>query len=101
MRPNQYSQAEPLFREAIGIFTETQGAEHLNTGIARIKLGRTLLRQHRYAEAVGETLAGDEILAERDERGGRWLVGTRKGLVGGEDLAQPPGEAAKVPVEPG
>ncbi len=99
MRHNQYSQAEPLFREAIGIFTETQGAEHLNTGIARIKLGRTLLRQRRYAEAVGETLAGYEILAKRTDRGVSWLVDARKDLVAAYDALGQPEKAAQFRAE--
>ncbi len=99
LRHNQYSQAEPLFREAIGIFTETQGAEHLNTGIARIKLGRTLLRLRRYAEAVGETLAGYEILAKRTDRGVSWLVDARKDLVAAYDALGQPEKAARFRAE--
>src|SRR4051794_24570649 len=46
--------AEKLFREAVRIFNRTLSAGHLNTGIARVKLGRTLLRQKRYQEAQAE-----------------------------------------------
>ena len=45
------------------IYIETLSANDINTGIARIKLGRTLLRQDRYAEAEAETRAGYDILA--------------------------------------
>jgi serine/threonine-protein kinase len=44
------------------IFTEMQSADHINTGIARTKLGRTLLREHRLSEAEKESRAGYEIL---------------------------------------
>jgi tetratricopeptide (TPR) repeat protein len=51
MGQGQYARAEALIREAVRRFTETLSAGHINTGIARIKLGRVLLRQRRYAEA--------------------------------------------------
>ena len=88
-----------LFREAIGIFTETQGAEDLNTGIARIKLGRTLLRRHRYAEAVGETLAGYKILTRQTDPRVSWLVDARKDLVAAYDSLGQPEKAAKFRAE--
>jgi tetratricopeptide (TPR) repeat protein len=81
MRHEQYFQAEPLFREAIGIFAEALGPDHLNTAIARIKLGRTLLREHRYAEAVREMLAGYQSLSKQTVPGVSWLVDARKDLV--------------------
>jgi eukaryotic-like serine/threonine-protein kinase len=58
MGQGQYARAEALIREAVRRFTETLSAGHINTGIARIKLGRVLLRQRRFAEAEAETLAG-------------------------------------------
>ena len=61
----QYIRAEPLFRDAIALYTETQSPGHLNVGIARIKLGRSLLRQGRFAEAATESLAGYEILSKQ------------------------------------
>ncbi len=41
-----------------GLDFETQGPDHLNTGIARIKLGRSLLRQSRFAEARARVTRG-------------------------------------------
>jgi serine/threonine-protein kinase len=57
-----YRRAEVRYREAIRRFTETQGADHLNTGIARYKLGRTLLQEGRFADARIESIAGHNIL---------------------------------------
>src|SRR5580765_6035146 len=60
-----YRRAEPLYRDAIRYFTETQGPDHLNTGIARVKLGRTLLRERRFGDARIELLAGHAILVKQ------------------------------------
>jgi serine/threonine-protein kinase len=43
--------ADKIYRQEISTFTELQSAKHIDTGVARIKLGRALLRQNRYAEA--------------------------------------------------
>jgi serine/threonine-protein kinase len=74
-------QAEQLYRQAIAIFTETLSPDHSNTGIARIKLGRVLLRQQRYAEAVQESLAGYEILVPQMDAGVSYLRAARTDLV--------------------
>jgi len=71
----------------------------LNTGIARIKLGRTLLRQHRYAEAVAETLPGYEILTKQTDPGVSWLVDARKDLVAAYDALKQPEKGAKFRAE--
>jgi hypothetical protein len=50
-----------IYRQEISTFTELPLAKHIDTGVARIKLGSALLRQNRYAEAEAETRAGYEI----------------------------------------
>ena len=77
----QWSRAEPLYREAIRIYTEKQGPTHVNVGIARIKLGRTLLRQQRYAAAEAETRVGYDILIAQMDPKVSWLINARKDLV--------------------
>ncbi len=47
----QYSRAEQLYRDALQVYIETQGPDHVNTGIAHLKLGRTLLREGRHRDA--------------------------------------------------
>ncbi len=63
MQQKDYLHAEPLFREVIALFTGTLAADNANTGIARIKLGRTLLRAGRPRDAAAESLTGYGILA--------------------------------------
>jgi serine/threonine-protein kinase len=81
----RYAEAARGFEEAITIFAATQGPNHTNTGIARIKLGRALLRQRRWAEAAAESLAGYEILKPQMDPGVSWLVAARKDLVAAYD----------------
>ena len=78
-----YARAEGAYREAIALFAETQPPTHLNVGIARIKLGRALLRQGRLAEAEPESSRGwnpakaDEPvgrLGEERARRSRWRL---------------------------
>src|SRR4051794_19569508 len=64
---------EKLFREAVRIFNRTLSAGHLNTGIARVKLGRTLLRQKRYQEAQAEVESGIGILRNQMNPSVSWL----------------------------
>ncbi len=52
MARKEPARAEPLYRQAIVIYSTAQSPEHMNTGIARIKLGRSLLRQRRFSEAA-------------------------------------------------
>jgi serine/threonine-protein kinase len=89
----RYREAERLFEEAVGIFSETQSPEHLNTGIARIKLGRALLRQRRFAEAAAHTLAGYEILVPQTDPRVSWLQTARRDLVEAYDALGVPERA--------
>jgi serine/threonine-protein kinase len=76
----QYARAEALYREAIRRFTETLPPNHTNIGVARIKLGRALLLQNRYAEAEQESLAGYGILKPQMSPSASWMVNARKDL---------------------
>ncbi len=80
MAAKQWREAELLFREAAAMFEATQGPEHLNTAIARIKLGRTLLRQGRASDAVDATLAGYRILGRQANPAVSWLQSARTDL---------------------
>jgi eukaryotic-like serine/threonine-protein kinase len=77
----EWARAEKQYRMVIPIYTEAQSATSTNTGIARIKLGRTLLRQNRYAEAETETRAGYDILIKQMDPKVSWMVNARQDLV--------------------
>lgn len=91
--------AEPLYRQAVAIFTSTQGPDHMNTGIARIKLGRSLLRQRRFAEAASESFAGYEIVSKQSDPAIGFLKNARKDLVAAYDSLGQPEKGARFAAE--
>lgn len=95
-----YARAEALYRGAIAMYTETLSADHLNTGIARLKLGRTLLRQKRYAEAEPEILAGYAIVNRQATPSVSFLRAAREDLVTLYEATGRPEQAAKYRAEP-
>ena len=95
MARTAYDRAEPLFRQAIDIYIETLSAEHLNTGIARVKLGRSLLRQYRYGEAEEQSRGGYDILSKQMNPAVSWLQSARKDLVEEYEALDDAGEAAR------
>lgn len=94
-----WPRAEALFRQAVQMFTDTQSATHINTGIARTKLGRTLLREGRYADALAESRAGYDILAGQMAPTASWLVSARKDLIEEYTALEQPDQAEKVRAE--
>ena len=76
-----YRGAESGFRDVVQRFTETLGTANVNTGIAQIKLGRTLLRERRFQEAEEHTLAGYNNLSQQTDPGMSFLQAARKDLV--------------------
>jgi tetratricopeptide (TPR) repeat protein len=90
-----WPRAEKQYRMVIPIYTEAQSATSTNTGIARIKLGRTLLRQKRYSEAESETRAGYDILVKQMDPKVSWLVNARNDLVEEYQALKKPDEVAK------
>jgi serine/threonine-protein kinase len=80
MARRDFKGAERMYRDAAARFSTAQSPEHLNTGIARIKLGRALLRQHRYADAEIETLAGYRIVSQHAAPSVSWLQSAREDL---------------------
>jgi serine/threonine-protein kinase len=90
----QYAKAEPLYREALAMFQATLPPEHTSTAIAHIKLGRTLLRERRFAEAAPETLAGYEIIKPQAAPGNGFLRAARIDLAAIYDTLGQPEKAA-------
>jgi serine/threonine protein kinase len=95
----EWLRAEKIYRQVIPIFIESQSANHINTGVARIKLGRTLLRQNRYVEAEAETRPGYEILSTQMDPKVTWLVNARKDLAEEYDALEQPEQAARFRAE--
>ena len=81
MARTDFSTAEQMYRDAVSRFSEAQSPDHLNTGIARIKLGRSLLRQKRYDEAETETFTGYGIVSKHAAPTVSWLTSAREDLV--------------------
>jgi serine/threonine-protein kinase len=88
-------EAEPLFREALAVMAATLPADHLNVGVVHIKLGRTLLREHRYAEAERESRLGYDIVAKQSDPAVSWLKAARTDLAALYDTLRRPAEAAR------
>ena len=93
------AEAERLYRQVVQVFTDAQGPNHLNTGIARIKLGRSLLRQARYSEAAAESLAGYEIVSKLSDPGVSYLINARKDLIAAYDSLRQPDRAVRFRAE--
>jgi serine/threonine-protein kinase len=91
--------AERLFREAVGLYRQTLAPANTNIGIAQIKLGRSILRQGRFAEAERETLAGYEQLAPQLPPTVSWLTSARTDLATAYDSLRRPADAARVRAE--
>jgi serine/threonine-protein kinase len=77
--------AERLYREALAQFLTSQGPTHINTGIAHVKLGRALLRQGRFGEAVASTRAGYDILTPQTAPNTSFLRAARTDLAAAYD----------------
>jgi len=90
----QFVRAEPILREVVARYTRAHPVDDLNAGIARIKLGRALLGQRRFAEARDETLAGYEIVSAKADAGVRWLRAARADLVRADEGLGEPEKAA-------
>jgi eukaryotic-like serine/threonine-protein kinase len=99
MARHDYTTAERMYREAAAIFGKAQSPDHLNTGIARIKLGRSLLRQGRHAEAEVESKAGYDIVAKQTAPTVSWLKSAREDLVAAYDALHRTEEAARYRAE--
>jgi serine/threonine-protein kinase len=80
MDKKDYPRAEELFRDVVRRYAETLPADNVNTAIAHIKLGRTLLRQNRYKDAEPETLAGYEVLTRQSSPSTSFIRAARKDL---------------------
>jgi serine/threonine-protein kinase len=95
----EYARAERFYREALAMFAQTLPAGHPNVGVTRIKLGRALLRQHRYAQAEAESRAGYEIVSRTTNTSVRWLQSARQDLAEEYGALGQPEKAARFQAE--
>ncbi|MEP7002081.1 MAG: tetratricopeptide repeat protein [bacterium] len=72
--------AEALFREALAVYGKSLAPTHMNFGITRLKLGRSLARQRRWADALREIESGYAILSSQASPSVSWLQAARKDL---------------------
>jgi len=99
MDKKNYPRAEQLFRDVIRRYAETLPADNVNTAIAHIKLGRTLLRQNRYKDAEPETRAGYEILIKQSSPSTSFTRAARKDLAAEYEALNQPQKAARFRAE--
>jgi len=78
---------------------DTLPPEHLNVGVARVRLGHTLALERRYQDAEGESLAGYEILTKPPSAPERWLQNARTDLVQDYEALHQADKANKFRVE--
>jgi serine/threonine-protein kinase len=94
-----YPRAERLFRDVIRRYKETLPADNVNLAIAHIKLGRTLLRDNRYKDAVPETMAGYEVLTRQNSPSTSFIRAARKDLAAEYEAMNQPQDAARFRAE--
>jgi serine/threonine-protein kinase len=74
-----------LFEDALATFIATQGEDHANAAIARVKLGMALLAQHRYAEAEQAARAACDVLSRTMAPDAAWMIDARRTLASAYD----------------
>jgi hypothetical protein len=81
------------------MYAKTLPPEHLNVGIARVRLGRALERQSRSTQAVKESQAGYDILEKQSHPPVAWLQQARADLIEEYMRLKEPQKAAKFQAE--
>jgi serine/threonine-protein kinase len=93
-----YARAEALFREAIRRYGDELPADHQLVGIARVRLGRVLLAERRFADAERESLAGYDIIRKQSPAN-PWLNTAREDLTALYDSTRQPEKSARFRAE--
>jgi eukaryotic-like serine/threonine-protein kinase len=79
LKQKDYPCAERMYRDAERRF-DSSAPDSLSAAVARIKLGRTLLREGRFREAEPQTLAGYRYLVSHVGPDDNYLQASRKDL---------------------
>jgi serine/threonine-protein kinase len=95
----QYREAERLLLQAIACYVSALGPDHSYTLIGRIKLGRVLLKEGRYADAEPELLVGHDGLVKQPNPPASWLTNARGDLATVYDSLRQEEKAAKFRAE--
>jgi serine/threonine-protein kinase len=96
---HDYARAEQRYREALAIYQRALPADHLDVGIAQMKLGHTLVKAKRWADALPHSLAGYETISRHADSSVEWLVWVRRDLVLEYDSTGQPARAARFRAE--
>jgi len=90
--------AEGQFRKAVDRLLK-YAPNTLNDAVAHVKLGRTLLREGRFADAAPETLYGYQFLVKNSSPSDQFLAGARKDLAADYEALHKPELAARFRAE--
>ena len=72
--------AESTLREAVTLSTSLLTRDHMNTAIAEVKLGRVLIRQERYSDALPFLEGGYATLVKFTNPSSAWVQAALKEL---------------------
>jgi eukaryotic-like serine/threonine-protein kinase len=85
-----YRAAETLLRDVVGRLSKSLGADNIQTGIAEVRLGRTLLHENKYGEAAEHSRAGYEALCKQTSPQTSYIQGALHDLIADyTDLGDP------------
>ena len=87
--------AERAMRDAVQQMAAALPPDHMHTATARLKLGRVLVLQQRFADAEGPLLSGYRALAAQAVPSLSWLQEARKDLAAVYDALGRPDEAER------
>ena len=80
MHRKNYPRAEEMCRKALAIYSSALSGENLNSAVARLRLGRILLREGRLKDAEAESLEGYKYFAAKGSPSDSYLLAARKDL---------------------
>ena len=89
------ARADRSYRDALARFAEKLPPGHLNTAIAQVRLGHTLVLERQYKEAEGHLLTGYEALAKQSGPQTSRIQNARKDLVTVYEALNQPDQAKK------
>jgi eukaryotic-like serine/threonine-protein kinase len=88
------AQAEKYFRDALAVYLKILPPTHLDVGIVRVKLGRVLMRQRRFADGEWESAAGLAVLLQQTSPAVGFVKNARGDLAQMYDSLGQPAKAA-------